>query len=163
MELSFSPVWAGGPQLLRGAWVTVEVTACAHFVGCFMALFVGLGRIKPERRVVYAICTAYFAVIRGTPLLVQLLKLRVMLFDEPTSALDPELVGEVLQVMKLLASEGMTMLVVTHDMDFAPEVGDVVVVMDGGVVIESGLPETIFTHPFEDRTRLFLRAALKRG
>ena len=110
-----------------------------------MGLFVGLGRIKPERRVVYAICTACVAVIRGTPLLVQLLKPRVMLFDEPTSALDPELVGEVLQVMKLLASEGMTMLVVTHEMDFAREVGDVVVVMDGGMVIESDPPETIFT------------------
>ena len=156
--MDFSPVWAGGPQLLRGAWVTVEITACALFVGCFMGLFVGLGRIKPERRVVYAICTAYVAVIRGTPLLAQLLTLRVMLFDEPTSALDPELVGEVLKVMKLLASEGMTMLVVTHDMDFAPEVGDVVVVMDGGVVIEFGPPETIITNPAEHRTRLFLHA-----
>ena len=155
--MDFSPVGAGGPQLLRGAWVTVEITACALFVGCFMALFVGLGRIKPERRVVYEICTAYVAVIRGTLLLVRLLKLRVMLFDEPTSALDPELVGEVLQVMKLLASEGMTMMVVTHEMDFAREVGDVVVVMDGGVVIESDPPETIFTHPAEDRTRLFCR------
>ena len=157
MELDFSPVWAGGPQLLRGAWVTVEITACALFVGCFMGLFVGLGRIKPECRVVYAMCTAYVAVIRGTPLLEQLLTPRVMLFDEPTSALDPELVGEVLQVMKLLASQGMTMMVVTHEMDFAREVGDVVVVMDGGVVIESDPPETIFTHPSEDRTRLFCR------
>ena len=91
------------------------------------------------------------------------MKPRVMLFDEPTSALDPELVGEVLQVMKLLASEGMTMLVVTHEMDFAREVGDVVVVMDGGMVIESGPPETIFTNPAEDRTRLFLQAVLTRG
>ena len=72
MELDFSPVWAGWPQLLRGAWVTVEITACALLLGCMMGLLVGLGRIKPERRVVYAICTAYVAVIRGTPLLVQL-------------------------------------------------------------------------------------------
>lgn len=91
------------------------------------------------------------------------MKPRVMLFDEPTSALDPELVGEVLQVMKLLASEGMTMMVVTHEMDFAREVGNVVVVMDGGVVIESGPPETIFTNPAEDRTRLFLQAVLTRA
>ncbi len=91
------------------------------------------------------------------------MKPRVMLFDEPTSALDPELVGEVLQVMKLLASEGMTMMVVTHEMDFAREVGDVVVVMDGGVVIESGPPETIFTNPEQDRTRMFLQAVLTRG
>ena len=91
------------------------------------------------------------------------MKPRVMLFDEPTSALDPELVGEVLQVMKMLASEGMTMMVVTHEMDFAREVGDVVVVMDGGVVIESGSPETIFTNPTQDRTRMFLQAVLTRG
>lgn len=91
------------------------------------------------------------------------MKPQVMLFDEPTSALDPELVGEVLQVMKLLASEGMTMMVVTHEMDFAREVADVVVVMDGGVVIESGAPETIFTNPAEHRTRLFLQAVLARG
>lgn len=91
------------------------------------------------------------------------MKPRVMLFDEPTSALDPELVGEVLQVMKLLASEGMTMMVVTHEMDFARDVGDVVVVMDGGIVIESGPPETIFTNPAQDRTRMFLQAVLTRG
>lgn len=72
MELDFSPVWAGWPQLLRGAWVTVEITACALVVGCFMGLLVGLGRLKPERRIVYGLCTAYVAVIRGTPLLVQL-------------------------------------------------------------------------------------------
>ena len=87
---------------------------------------------------------------------------RVMLFDEPTSALDPELVGEVLQVMKLLASEGMTMVVVTHEMDFARDVGDVVVVMDGGGIIESGVPATIFTNPAHDRTRSFLQAVLTR-
>lgn len=88
---------------------------------------------------------------------------KVMLFDEPTSALDPELVGEVLQVMKLLAREGMTMMVVTHEMDFAREVGDVVVVMDGGVVIEAGPPDIIFTNPAQTRTRDFLRAVLSRS
>ncbi len=91
------------------------------------------------------------------------MKPRVMLFDEPTSALDPELVGEVLQVMKVLAREGMTMMVVTHEMDFAREVGDVVVVMDGGGVIESGPPATIFTHPSQERTRTFLQAVLTRA
>jgi polar amino acid transport system ATP-binding protein len=91
------------------------------------------------------------------------MKPRVMLFDEPTSALDPELVGEVLQVMKLLASEGMTMMVVTHEMDFAREVGDVVVVMDGGGIIEAGEPATIFTNPTQERTRSFLQAVLTRA
>ncbi|MCW8206221.1 amino acid ABC transporter ATP-binding protein [Verminephrobacter aporrectodeae subsp. tuberculatae] len=87
---------------------------------------------------------------------------RVLLFDEPTSALDPELVGEVLQVMKLLASEGMTMLVVTHEMGFAREVGDVVAVMDGGKIIETGAPASIFTRPTQERTRAFLQAVLGR-
>ncbi|MCW5255153.1 amino acid ABC transporter ATP-binding protein [Verminephrobacter aporrectodeae subsp. tuberculatae] len=87
---------------------------------------------------------------------------RVLLFDEPTSALDPELVGEVLQVMKLLASEGMTMLVVTHEMGFAREVGDVVAVMDGGKIIETGAPASIFTRPAQERTRAFLQAVLGR-
>ena len=91
------------------------------------------------------------------------MKPRVMLFDEPTSALDPELVGEVLQVMKLLASEGMTMMVVTHEMGFAREVADVVVVMDGGGIIESGPPETIFSQPVQARTREFLQAVLSRA
>jgi polar amino acid transport system ATP-binding protein len=91
------------------------------------------------------------------------MKPRVMLFDEPTSALDPELVGEVLQVMKMLASEGMTMMVVTHEMDFARDVGDVVVVMDDGGIIEAGPPETIFTNPSQDRTRAFLQAVLTRA
>ena len=91
------------------------------------------------------------------------MKPRVMLFDEPTSALDPELVGEVLQVMKVLAREGMTMMVVTHEMDFAREVGDVVVVMDGGGIIESGPPATIFTNPAQERTRAFLQAVLTRA
>jgi polar amino acid transport system ATP-binding protein len=89
------------------------------------------------------------------------MKPRVMLFDEPTSALDPELVGEVLQVMKMLVSEGMTMVVVTHEMAFAREVADLVVVMDAGIIIESGPPETIFTNPRLERTREFLAAVLK--
>jgi polar amino acid transport system ATP-binding protein len=88
---------------------------------------------------------------------------RVMLFDEPTSALDPELVGEVLQVMKNLASEGMTMVVVTHEMGFAREVGDAVAVMDHGVVIESGPPAQIFDDPRQPRTREFLQAVLTRA
>ena len=86
---------------------------------------------------------------------------KVMLFDEPTSALDPELVGEVLQVMKLLAREGMTMMVVTHEMSFAREVADTVVVMDAGRVIEAGAPDIIFTNPKQARTRAFLQAVLK--
>ncbi|NHH78699.1 amino acid ABC transporter ATP-binding protein [Burkholderia gladioli] len=88
---------------------------------------------------------------------------RVMLFDEPTSALDPELVGEVLQVMKLLAAEGMTMLVVTHEMGFAKEVADVVVVMDGGEIVEAGPPAQIFSAPTQARTRSFLQAVLARA
>ena len=84
----------------------------------------------------------------------------VMLFDEPTSALDPELVGEVLQVMKVLAKEGMTMMVVTHEMGFAREVADVVAVMDGGTIVEAGSPDVIFTRPREARTRAFLQAVL---
>jgi polar amino acid transport system ATP-binding protein len=87
---------------------------------------------------------------------------QVMLFDEPTSALDPELVGEVLQVMQALASEGMTMLIVTHEMGFAREVADTVVVMDHGSVIEAGPPGQIFSAPREMRTRSFLQAVLSR-
>jgi polar amino acid transport system ATP-binding protein len=90
------------------------------------------------------------------------MKPRVMLFDEPTSALDPELVGEVLRVMKVLAAEGMTMMVVTHEMDFAREVADTVLVMDHGRIIESGAPDHIFTQPTEARTREFLQAVLSR-
>ncbi|WP_353173857.1 amino acid ABC transporter ATP-binding protein [Paracandidimonas soli] len=88
------------------------------------------------------------------------MKPRVMLFDEPTSALDPELVGEVLQVMKLLAKEGMTMMVVTHEMGFARDVADVVAVMDAGRIIEQGTPDVIFSQPKEARTRSFLQAVL---
>jgi polar amino acid transport system ATP-binding protein len=80
----------------------------------------------------------------------------IMLFDEPTSALDPELVGEVLSVMKDLAKEGMTMVVVTHEMGFAKEVGDRVIFMDGGKIVEVGTPEEIFNNPKENRTRAFL-------
>lgn len=81
---------------------------------------------------------------------------KVMLFDEPTSALDPELVGEVLKVMKDLASEGMTMIVVTHEMRFAKEVADEVLFMDGGVIVERSTPENIFSNPKEERTKRFL-------
>ncbi len=87
----------------------------------------------------------------------------VMLFDEPTSALDPERVGEVLQVMKLLAQEGMTMIVVTHEMGFAREVADQVVVMDDGGIIESGPPEQIFGAPRNPRTQRFLQSILSRN
>ncbi|MCM3725076.1 amino acid ABC transporter ATP-binding protein [Neobacillus cucumis] len=80
----------------------------------------------------------------------------VMLFDEPTSALDPELVGEVLKVMKDLAAEGMTMIVVTHEMRFAREAADEVIFMDQGVVVERNKPDEIFTNPKEERTRKFL-------
>ncbi|PWW29609.1 cystine transport system ATP-binding protein [Cytobacillus oceanisediminis] len=81
---------------------------------------------------------------------------KVMLFDEPTSALDPELVGEVLKVMKDLANEGMTMVVVTHEMRFAREAADEVIFMDAGVVVERGNPEQIFSDPKEARTKQFL-------
>ncbi len=85
---------------------------------------------------------------------------QLMLFDEPTSALDPELVGDVLAVMRDLAEEGMTMLVVTHEMAFAREVGDRVVFMDGGVVVEDGPPNQVIAAPQHERTRTFLRRVL---
>ncbi|MDX6198403.1 MAG: polar amino acid transport system ATP-binding protein [Actinomycetota bacterium] len=85
---------------------------------------------------------------------------KLMLFDEPTSALDPELVGEVLDVMRGLAQDGMTMVVVTHEMGFAREVGDTVVFMDGGVVVESGDPKSIINNPQEERTKAFLGKVL---
>jgi len=81
---------------------------------------------------------------------------KVLLFDEPTSALDPELVGEVLEVMKTLANEGMTMIVVTHEMTFAREVADRVIFMDDGYIVEEDIPEEIFTNPKNDRTKTFL-------
>ena len=84
----------------------------------------------------------------------------VLLFDEPTSALDPEMVGEVLNVMKDLASEGMTMVVVTHEMGFAKEVGDRIVFMDGGNILESGKPEEFFANPKNERTKEFLSKVL---
>lgn len=88
------------------------------------------------------------------------MKPKVMLFDEPTSALDPEMVGEVLAVMKDLAREGMTMVVVTHEMGFAREVGDRVLFMDEGKIVEEGTPEQIFGNPSNNRTRAFLSKIL---
>ncbi len=85
------------------------------------------------------------------------MKPKRMLFDEPTSALDPELVGEVLDVMRTLAGEGMTMMVVTHEIGFAQEVADRVVFMDAGVVVEEGRPEQVLEHPSHERTKKFLR------
>ncbi|MET8556725.1 amino acid ABC transporter ATP-binding protein [Streptomyces sp. NPDC004959] len=85
---------------------------------------------------------------------------KLMLFDEPTSALDPELVGDVLDVMRDLAESGMTMIVVTHEMGFAREVGDSLVFMDGGVVVESGHPREVLTDPQHERTRAFLSKVL---
>lgn len=82
---------------------------------------------------------------------------RIMLFDEPTSALDPEMTGEVLAVMKKLAEEGMTMIIATHEMDFAREVSDWIVFMEDGVVVEEGTPQQIFENPKKERTRGFLR------
>lgn len=84
----------------------------------------------------------------------------MLLFDEPTSALDPELVGDVLEVMKQLAREGMTMVVVTHEMGFAKEVADRVIFMDGGYIVEENTPAEIFSNPKNERTRLFLARAL---
>ena len=85
---------------------------------------------------------------------------KVMLFDEPTSALDPEMVGEVLDVMRALANEGMTMVIVTHEMGFAREVGDRLLFVDEGRIIESGVPREVFEHPKEERTRSFLSKVL---
>ena len=85
---------------------------------------------------------------------------KVMLFDEPTSALDPEMIGEVLDVMKTLAREGMTMVVVTHEMGFAREVADRVIFMDEGTIVEVGPPEHFFTNPTHERTKLFLSQIL---
>ena len=85
---------------------------------------------------------------------------KIMLFDEPTSALDPEMIGEVLDVMKTLAKEGMTMVVVTHEMGFAREVADRVIFMDAGAIVEEGTPEHFFVSPTHDRTKLFLSQIL---
>jgi polar amino acid transport system ATP-binding protein len=84
----------------------------------------------------------------------------IMLFDEPTSALDPELVGDVLAVMKDLASEGMTMMVVTHEMGFAREVGHKLVFMDGGIIVEQGDPTIVLSDPQHERTQEFLSKVL---
>jgi ABC-type polar amino acid transport system ATPase subunit len=88
------------------------------------------------------------------------MKPRLMLFDEATSALDPEMIGEVLEVMQELAREGMTMVVVTHEMGFAREVADRVVMMDDGQIVEEAPPEQLFTSPAHARTRLFLSKIL---
>jgi glutamine transport system ATP-binding protein len=85
---------------------------------------------------------------------------KIMLFDEPTSALDPEMVGEVLEVMKELAREGMTMVVVTHEMGFAREVGDRVLFMDGGYIVEENVPKLLFEDPQQERTKAFLSKVL---
>ncbi|MBT2685172.1 amino acid ABC transporter ATP-binding protein [Bacillus sp. ISL-37] len=85
---------------------------------------------------------------------------KIMLFDEPTSALDPEMVGEVLEVIKQLAREGMTMVVVTHEMGFAREVGDRVIFMDGGLIVEENKPDEIFENPQHERTKAFLSKVL---
>ena len=87
---------------------------------------------------------------------------KLMLFDEPTSALDPELVGDVLGVMRQLAKDGMTMVVVTHEMEFAREVADSVVFMDGGVVVEAGKPEDVIRSPKHERTKAFLSRVLRK-
>ncbi|HJV32332.1 MAG TPA: amino acid ABC transporter ATP-binding protein [Bacillales bacterium] len=84
----------------------------------------------------------------------------IMLFDEPTSALDPEMVGEVLEVMKQLAKDGMTMVVVTHEMGFAREVGDRVLFMDGGLIVEENVPSELFENPQQERTKAFLSKVL---
>ncbi len=84
-----------------------------------------------------------------------------LLFDEPTSALDPEMVGEVLKVMKELAQTGLTMIIVTHEMEFAREVSDRIVFMDKGIIVEDGTPDDVFNHPKNERTKAFLQRALK--
>jgi L-cystine transport system ATP-binding protein len=85
---------------------------------------------------------------------------KVILFDEPTSALDPELVGEVLQAIKRVAREGITMIVVTHEIDFALDIATKVVFMDGGLIVEQGMPDEVISHPKEERTKQFLRRLL---
>ena len=85
---------------------------------------------------------------------------KIMLFDEPTSALDPELIGEVLEVMKVLAAEGMTMVVVTHEVGFAREVGDRIIFIDMGVIVEEGTPEAFLNTPQQERTKKFLSRIL---
>jgi ABC-type polar amino acid transport system ATPase subunit len=91
------------------------------------------------------------------------MKPEAMLFDEPTSSLDPEMVGEVLSVIQGLVEEGMTTLIATHEMDFAREAADRIVVFDHGEIVETGTPEQIFRHPKKDRTLMFLRRVLRRN
>ena len=88
---------------------------------------------------------------------------QILFFDEPTSALDPELTGEVLKVIRQLADEHMTMVIVTHEMAFARAVADTVVFMDGGVIVEQGPPEHVLGYPLEDRTRQFLARYSEKG
>ncbi|HIZ45315.1 MAG TPA: amino acid ABC transporter ATP-binding protein [Firmicutes bacterium] len=90
------------------------------------------------------------------------MKPKYMLFDEPTSALDPELIGEVLRVIRQLADDGMTMIIVTHEMSFAREIADRVIMIDGGVIIEEGSPERIFSNPENERTKTFLKSIIDR-
>jgi len=87
---------------------------------------------------------------------------QILFFDEPTSALDPELTGEILKVMKQLAEEKMTMVVVTHEMEFARDVADRVIFMDGGVIVEEGAPEEVFGNPKNERTKVFLKRYTER-
>jgi polar amino acid transport system ATP-binding protein len=86
---------------------------------------------------------------------------KLMLFDEPTSALDPELVGEVLETMKQLANDGMTMVIVTHEMAFAREVADRIYFLEGGLILEEGSPDAFFTNPRHERTRNFLKRVMQ--
>ena len=90
------------------------------------------------------------------------MKPKYMLFDEPTSALDPELIGEVLRVIRQLADDGMTMIIVTHEMSFARDIADRVIMIDGGVIIEEGPPGQIFSSPKNERTKTFLKSILER-
>ena len=122
----------------RGRWNCSPKSACPTRRGCTRGALSG----GQQQRVAIARALA--------------MEPTVMLFDEPTSALDPETVGEVLLVMKQLAEEGMTMVVVSHEMGFAREVADHVIFMDQGVIVEEGKPAEIFEHPKEVRTRAFL-------
>ena len=193
---------------LDGLLTTLEATILALLLGVALGMIVAVVRTAHDQQraghknvilgVFNAICKIYTTVIRGTPMMVQLLIMslvvfassrnytmigiltlginsgayvseivrslamhpKVMLFDEPTSALDPEMVGEVLDVMKELAHEGMTMVVVTHEMGFAREVGDRVLFMADGKIAESGTPKDIFEHPQCARLQDFLSKVL---
>ena len=172
--------------LVTGVSYTLLLAAITVAFGAVIACLLAgmkLSKIAPLRW----LSTAYIEIIRGTPMLLQLyffyfalpalipalnkqkflciaialaMEPDVMLFDEPTSALDPEMVGEVLDVMKQLARDGMTMVVVTHEMGFAREVGNRVVFMDEGRIVEQGTPEDIFQHPQSARLQDFLSKVL---